>query len=430
LKFLVESYLSVISKKNVLNQAAIMTGARILGLALGAVGMVWAARCLGPKNLGLSGMVQNVVVQASLLIGIISPTVLVREYKNAKSEKAKNRLVQATNGFRLLLATVLCAIAGLIMGFGLVPSAYRFAGWFFIPIFLLTSIQPTWIFQATEKQHFQSMIAVIQPALAALLYLVWFKPGMSAGADLLVNSIVAIVMTIILWKAVYKLSILKEAFFKFDQMKEILALIYRSRWLFMSVFAIYIYTILEQPLLGWLYSLEELGKYRTAVNATNAAQAFFTIIPVILYPRFIEWRKRGEDILWRRQLKLAAFFSVGGGLISLLGFVIIPFLYPVVFGLAFAQAAIPCAILFLSKIVVIITGIFYWGLVTDDRHDRYLSLAMLGTAFLSLFLNLILIPKWGMYAASTVNLTSEFIVLIVCIHASIVRTRSRVLKRF
>ena len=161
-----------------------MAGARVLAMAFGAVGSIYAARCLGPRNLGISGMVQNIVAQASLLLGVIYTTVLVREYKNANKDEARNQLIRVSTTFRLMGALVFCAIGGVVMAFHLMPPEYHFAGWFFIPLLLLGTIQPAWVFQAAEKQHFQSALAVLQPALAAVLYISLFKPGISAGADL------------------------------------------------------------------------------------------------------------------------------------------------------------------------------------------------------------------------------------------------------
>jgi O-antigen/teichoic acid export membrane protein len=77
-----------------------------------------------------------------------------------------------------------------------------------------------------------------------------------------------------------------------------------------------------------------------------------------------------------------------------------------------------------SKIVVIVNGVFYWGLVSDERYDKYASLAMIGTAVFSLLFNLILIPKWGMYAASSINLTSEVVILVACVWISVKKQKS------
>lgn len=417
--FFQQSLEGFLSRKRILSQAGIMAGSRVVGLGFAFVGTAWAARCLGPHQLGLSGMVQSFVSQATLVLTAIYTTVLVRDYKNARSVGDQNRLIRASSTFKLAGSLVFCAVCAGVMAFHLVPGEYALAGWFFIPLLLVNSLQPAWVFQAAEKQHFQSMIAVLQSALKAACYLLLFKAGVSAGADLGVMTGVTGLLTVIYWAAIYRLTPMKKSLFDFGAFPLVWDLIYKSRWLFFSGLCSYVYTTLEQPLLGWLYSVDELGQYRTAVTVVNAADSFFTIIPMILYPRFIEWQKRGPEILWRRQVKLAALLSVAGGLAGLAGFFVIPFFYPLVFGGVFARAAVPCAILVASKIMVVIGGVFYWGLMTEERHDRLLSLTTLGMALFSLASNLVLIPKWGMYAASSVNLASEVILLAVCVWASV-----------
>jgi O-antigen/teichoic acid export membrane protein len=421
--FIKESLASFLSRKKALSQAGIMGGARVVGMAFGFIGSAWAARCLGPHNLGLSGMVQNMVSQAALLFGAINTTILIREYKNAKTDEARNELVRVNTSFQLAVSLLFCAAGAVAMGFRLVPFEYHFAGWFFLPLLLINALQPAWVFQAAEKQHFQSAISVLQSALKAGLYVCLFRADMSAGADLEVLTVVTLSLTLIYWLAIYRLTPMKGSLFDPKGFQMAWKLILQSRWLFISVLCSYVYTTLEQPLLGWLYSVDELGKYRTAVTAVGAADSLFTIIPIILFPRFFEWRKMGEEILWRRQLKLAALFTLLGTLATLSGFILIPFFYPLVFGTAFTSAAVPCAILVASRIIVIITGIFYWGLMTDDRHDRFLSLTTIGMATFSLFSNLVFIPKWGMYGAASVNLASEVILLAVCVWASVMKAR-------
>lgn len=425
LTFIQQAFSSLLSRKHILNQAGIMIVARVVGMVIGAIGSVWAARCLGPHNLGISGMVQNIVSQAALLLGVIYSTVLIREYKNAKTDEIRNQLIRVSNTFRLVGALVFCLIGGSLMAFHFIPSNYHFAGWFFIPLLLIGTIQPVWVFQAAEKQHFQSAIAILQPILTASLYLLLFHPGISAGADLAVISIVSAILTVIYWWAIYRLTSMKGKLLDLGIFRDAWKLILESRWLFISSIAIYVYTTFEQPLLGWLYSLEELGKYRTAVTVTNVAANFFSIIPMILYPRFIEWQKRGMDILWRRLIKLVVLFAVIGSFISILGFILIPFFYPIVFGPRFIGAAIPCAILVLSKIFATLGGIFYWGLITQSRHDKISSLITIGMAVFSLLFNLVCIPRWGMYGAASVDLTVEIIGLIVVIFVS--RNRMRLI---
>lgn len=400
-----------------------MVGARVLALAFGAVGSVWAARCLGPHNLGLSGMVLSVVTQGALVLGFVHPTILIREYKNSQDSIDRNGLIRVAATYYFLCSVFLAFVGCGLLGLRLLPHDYHFAGWFFVPLIILTSIQPIWLFQAAEKQHFQSIIAVLQPFLMAILYLTFFRPGMSAGADLAVISCVTLVLTVIYWYAVYRLTPFKGIPFSWGDLMAAWPLVRKSMWFFISGLAVYIYTVLEQPLLGWLYSIEELGKYRTAFTIVNAAASIFGITVTIFFPRFLEWRKRGEEVLWRRQKKLGLLFAGLGCVGIVAAFILMPHVHPLLFGAKFADAAVPAAILIASKLVVVVSGVFVWGLRTDHLYDKRISLYIICVAVFSLISNLLFIPKFGMYAASLTNLASEIIILVVFVRMATNRIR-------
>jgi O-antigen/teichoic acid export membrane protein len=128
--------------------------------------------------------------------------------------------------------------------------------------------------------------------------------------------------------------------------------------------------------------------------------------------------------LWKRQWELTWFFSAAGLVVSLLGFWLMPYLHPMLFGPAFYGAAVPGAFLITSKMVGILTGIFYYGLMTDHRYDVKVCLTMAGAALFSLGLNLLWIPHYGMLATSIINLSSEVLIFIVFIIMSCRRRKS------
>ena len=103
---------------------------------------------------------------------------------------------------------------------------------------------------------------------------------------------------------------------------------------------------------------------------------------------------------------------------------ILPPLYPLIFGEKFEQAAIPAAILVTSKLVAALMAIFLFGLRTDHRFDKRTSLIYVWVAFFSVSANLFFIPKFGMYATASVNLASQMILLIILIRVSTQRMRN------
>jgi O-antigen/teichoic acid export membrane protein len=363
------------------------------------------------------------VWQSGILLSFIHSAVLIREYKRLRFLEDRERLLALQLTCSLAGALIFSIVALVLLGTGSLPSEYAFAGWFYVPIVLLTAIQPVWVFQAEEKQHFQSFLAAFQPALTALLYASFFRPGMSAGSDLLVASAVTLCMTLVYWRAIRHWLPFRWSLVSWETLRSAWPLVKSSRWLYSAALAAFAYTTLELPLLGWLRSLEELGCYRTAVSLVGAAQAFLTIAPTLLYPRFIEWRQRGEELLWSRQKKLGVLFALGAVVASVTAFLVFPFLHPMVFGAPFRSAGFPAAILLTAKLLVMVHGVFIWGLRTDSNYDRSTSLVMIGAALFSVTGNLLFIPRFGMVACAWVNVTCEGLLLAVFFSMSVARMR-------
>jgi O-antigen/teichoic acid export membrane protein len=193
-------------------------------------------------------------------------------------------------------------------------------------------------------------------------------------------------------------------------------LIKEVRWLFLTAVVCYVYTSLDGSLLGYLHSLHELGLARPAGQLVSSLNQFFALVPLLLYPRLIQWNKVGADFLWERQKKLGWILALGSVPIALGAFVLAPFVFPLLYGREFAASAYPFVILLTSKLVVLVNGIFGWGLWAKGE-DIVLLKIMSVVAIVSLSLNLVLIPKWGLLGSTFVNLASESLILVLTFHA-------------
>ena len=145
-------------------------------MTFGGIASIWVARCLGPQQLGVSGMVQSIVSQATLLLGAAFSTVLIRDFIYDRSDEMRAELVYAYMAFRLLGACAIGLVACAIMIAGILPHDYQISGWLFIPLLFFGVLQPAWVFQALEKQHFQSMIYVLQSFLTGVAYVSILAP--------------------------------------------------------------------------------------------------------------------------------------------------------------------------------------------------------------------------------------------------------------
>ncbi len=76
-------------------------------VGLGALGSIWAARCLGPEKIGVSGMVQAFSQQALLLVAMGLPTLLIRDYKRSADTSTQDEIISLFTSYRVLVAAVI-----------------------------------------------------------------------------------------------------------------------------------------------------------------------------------------------------------------------------------------------------------------------------------------------------------------------------------
>lgn len=374
-------------------------------------GSAWSARCLGPEKLGISGMIVATMGQLLLFVNGSLDPLFTRRYK--ESPTAENRafwvsfVLTQRLFFSLILGLLSIAVAIVLK----LPPSWWLGITAAFPLFVLMAIHPGWIVVADENTPTNYRAIAISSVAMALLFLVFFRPGQATGSDVVVQVVAVAVQVALVGRVAYgsrwRLPV------DLSKLKQIWPVLWEGRWLFITGLVVYIYVQFEVPLLGYLSSLTELGKYRMAVNLVASLQQVLGLVPILLFPRFVEWRKRGPDFLWKKQLQLAGLGLGVSVPICAVAFLLSPFLIRLLYGSAFADAAIPFAILLTSKFVVVINSLFAQGLWVHAQ-DRKVFWVALPTALISLVANLLFLPKYGMFAACSINLFSELLILIGC----------------
>jgi len=378
-------------------------------------GTIWAVRCLGPQNNGISTSLGYVLAWVSLFVGCSLDNLLIRRYKHAATEEERRRLVELALSQRFFFSLIL-GVAGIPVAW-LLLRIFRPAGewwlgiWAAVPLLVLTSIQPNWVNIAQEDLPVNYKASTIAGVFAALAYFLFFRPGQPAGSDLVVVAAQMVLQFVILWRATFKR--LWPLPIRWRAMREFWPVLSEGRWMFITGMVIYVYISLDVIMLGWFSSEQEVGKYGAAVRLVNSAQQVLGMVPLLLFPRFVEWRKQGVEILWRKQMRLCAIFLALAVPLCGLVFVLSPLIFRLLCGAAFAESAYPFAVLFASKMMVVLNGFFAQGLWAQSE-DRKVFWVLVPTAVVSLVCNLLLLPRYGMYAACWINLLSEFLVLIGC----------------
>lgn len=384
-------------------------GAKVVTL----VASVYAARCLGPQNLGFSGMILTGVSQAALLINLGQDTLVIREYKRCADNHRRDDLVSSFFSTRLLLTGLVLFFAVSALMLVDFPSFYVEGLLIAVVIVLFNANSAGWLLTAAEKASLTFRATALSALVGGALVLIFFRPGQKVFSDLYVAALSAILLYLLTWRSA-SFNPLRS----FSLKRGILGfrLLWRGRWLALTAIVVYIYTQIDQPLLGYLYSVEELGRYRTAASLTASLNLAFATLPVFYYPRMLEWRARGSAYFRQRLLFLALIFIVIGIFSSIAVFLLSPELYPLLYGPAFSSAAYPFTILFASKMVVLVSGPFGWGLWAMGKDKLMLAILSLAAVWAVAF-GVLFIPKFGMTAAAGANLTAELVVLLGCLFA-------------
>lgn len=389
-------------------QALQMVFLRFGGIGVGALAQIYAARELGPEKLGISGMALTLVAQGSILANFGSDPLLVREYKEIKSEEEKKIFIQDAFYSRVLLVLLFAIIISVVQLVFPHPSLCIIATACVIPLVFFQSNQALWILQAEENMPAQYLASTAGNLLMAALIFLFIRSSSPAGSDLIASVAGVVLGFATSWYLAIRS--LPKVHINFARITKILV---RSKWLFLTAIVIYSYTKLEQPLLGMLRSVEELGIYRSALQITLGIQPFLLMFPTLLYPKLIAWKEKSLNHLWENQKRLFFLLITPILLISICTILIIPKIYSPMFGEEYKKASFPCAILVISQFIIVLNGIFAWGLWAAGK-DKTMMGIMGVVGIISTTSNIIFIPCFGMIATASINLSSEILILIGC----------------
>jgi PST family polysaccharide transporter len=372
------------------------------------LGSAYAARCLGPFNFGVSGLVQATVQQVALTSNGGFDLVAVRRIAHDKSSAGKNASAIVCT------RVVIVAIAALVWTCAtpfLASPRNRFAWLMGVPILLGTAFSLVFVFQGLERLPIQSWIGVIVSLLSAAAYFLFFRPGMFLGADLIVIAVGAIITTVVSWWAFYRvIGHLPLAVPSAGFLRTLFAESWRF-WILTSVVSLY--SIIQVPLITYLLGAREAGIFRSAFILAAGMEIIFNSVNNLLLPRLVAWKTQGLTHMWRQQGSLLQAFTIVGvpgvGLVILLA----PWIYRTFFGVAYLEGIAVFQILAIGRLVVFVGQIYAWGLPAANLDSTFVIISATGAA-LSVTLNCFLARPYGIIAVAIVSVTVEFLVHYSC----------------
>jgi len=384
-------------------QAAQMTALRFIGLSIGLIAQIYAARQLGPEKIGISGMALAAIAQGSILVIFGTNTLLVREFKEASTAEKRQNLIALTYSLRTILTGALLGILLVSLPWLWQRPEFLLPAACIIPLVFFESNNAAWLLQAQERLPSAYLALLAIPTVSATLIFLFVSEHSPAGSELLAS----VAGTALAFAVSWRLACGNTPRFTINT-SDLKSLMRRSKWLFLSAVLAYCYTKLDQPLVGILISVEQLGIYRSAWQIVNGLNLFLLIVPLLLYPKLVTWFADSPSTLWRKQRKIFSVLAPVCFIIATIAIIAAPAVYPLIYGPQFAAGALPSAILLSGELVGMLAGIYTWGLWAA-RKDAVVLVLLSAIATVSIVANLLVIPEWGIMGAATVNLSSQLL---------------------
>lgn len=400
------SLLRRLRSSRMLQQAAWLFVLNTLAKGLVFLGSAYAAKCLGPTNLGISALIISLGQLVVVLTGGGLDLVAVRHI--AANPSAAGGITRAIVGFRWRMLAVILPL-GLGAALWLTPREQALAWGVGALIPIAASFSLLFVFQGLEKLPIQAMVSVLTSTLAALAFF-FFRPGMPLGSDLVVLAVTGLVGVAVNSWLFLRLTRAPDAT---GTVTSIGPLLLESRPYWVLAVVVYCYSTLQVPLVGFIVGKESLGVYRSAIMLAAGLELFYNSVNSLLLPRLVAWQQRGQAYLWRRQKELFVIFLFIGVVVSGVLILAAPLVYHHLLGTEFSKAVLPFQILVVGRLVVFVGQIFAWSL-TALRLDRQFFFASLAGALFSVSANLLLVPKFGIVAAAVVSLVAELVVHFLC----------------
>lgn len=371
-------------------------------------------------------MVIATVGQAALLMGALPDTLLIRRYQDARMPAERRELFGTVVKARGAIAWGLTLVAVVVWLLGLVPRQLLFPGVMGLALLHIRAFMPQWAYQAAEKMRHFGWMELAMAVGTLLLYALFMRPGARVGSDLAVQTAVAAPT------AALMLYYANRVIFAGGSHRSprypaswglAVRLLRDGRWLVAMQAMVYVYVGLEVALVGYFSGVTAAGQYRTAMAWIQLANLLLVIPPIILFPRFVEWRNVSPAFLWEKQKrlgKLAAAVALAGMGVAVL---VVPAVHTRWFGAAYADAVWPAVILLSSKMLILVNSVWGWGVMANARMDKSMAVLTAVIAIFSLSANCLLIPSFGLMAAASVNFASELAAVFGTYHLAKVSAR-------
>lgn len=368
----------------------------------------YVSRVLGPDGIGKVQFVSSFIQYFIFLAALGVPIYGIREVAKVRNNQIRLKKIFST----LLLLNIFTTFFILIVYLSLVffvHSLYVDIEFYMVAalMLLMSFCSIDWFFSGIEEFKFIAVRSiVIKVIFLVILFLVVQKKsdvlpylGVTIGGTILSN----------VWNLFAARKYINFKSVKKEDFKRHLKPLF---YIFSTVVAASIYSSLDVIILGFLKGFKDVGYYTSGTKISKMCLPFLTAMSVVIMPQIAEaFREKNEERI-KYLLKESLDFIVLLGIPMTVGLIALaPEIILIFSGDQFIPSILTMQINAPILLIIGISTICSVQILTPAEKDRENTMAVIFGLFVSVVLNIILIPQFGYLGATISNLLAELTVM-------------------
>ncbi|WP_312078136.1 oligosaccharide flippase family protein [Chryseobacterium sp.] len=380
----------------------------ILTALIGFFTMPFVNKTLGVESVGKYEYINSVISYFVLFSALGIPMYGIREIAKVREKEIERSLVS----IELLIILLLTSIIAYLVVFGVLLNLEQFRNYHSLiliicPTIFLTNMGAEWFFQAMEDQ----LYITIRFVIVKIITLIMLFSIIDDPDDYLKYAFVMLVSTVgsNVFNFIYIKKYIKIKHISWSQIS-IKRHFKGITTIFLATVSVSIYLQLDNTLLGIYGGDEAVGIYAVANKLVRFAILFVTTLGSVMLPRlsllysncdydqYYEYLEKAlKYILFFSLPVCCMIFSLSKEVISLVG------------GTEFLRAVVPMKILSLLIILIGLAYFFAFMILYPQGREKIYTVIVMISAFVSVLLNIIFIPKYYEISTSLVSVFVETI---------------------
>ena len=405
-------------KKNTLGKNAILNGIKtVCSILFPFISFSYCSRVLGADALGAYSFSQSIIAYLLLVAALGIPNYAIRE--GAFVRKRKEKL----NEFVAQIFTINCIMTVITYGILIIlliswPKLVSYKKIVVIQSvqIVLTTLGADWINSIFEDYLYLAVRYIVIQIISIVALFLFVK----SPADIYVYTFISMMSNaggnILNWRYIKKNGVKLRLTTRINLNKHFIPIFI----LFFNCIASTIYLNSDITMLGMYNADSIVGVYTVSSKIYSMLKTLLTSVIMVTLPRFSLYVAEKKKVEYKQTLTLVQDYLIIFTLPIAVGlFLEGDKILNIVAGSEYINGDMVVKILAIAIPFAIEACFFTYSILIPNRIEKNFLVSTVVAALLNIILNIILLPKYGIYAAAFTTLIAEFVVMCITAYYSV-----------